>query len=57
MVLLQAKGVFRITHLLVPKQSGSSDNCNMEGEEDIFAYQDKFDLMTFGWIHVSINPY
>ncbi|XP_057324677.1 STAM-binding protein-like [Microplitis mediator] len=40
-----------ITHLLIPKQSGSSDSCLTHNEEEIFDYQDQHDLITLGWIH------
>ncbi|XP_044582809.1 STAM-binding protein-like A [Cotesia glomerata] len=40
-----------ITHLLIPKQSGSSDSCSTQSEEKIFEYQDQHDLITLGWIH------
>ncbi|GFY70170.1 STAM-binding protein-like A [Trichonephila inaurata madagascariensis] len=40
-----------ITHLLIPKQTGTSDSCTTDNEEDIFIYQDKHDLITLGWIH------
>lgn len=46
-----AQNVFRITHLLIPKQSGTSDSCVTTGEEAIFDYQEKHDLITLGWIH------
>lgn len=42
-----------ITHLLIPKQSGTSDSCSTENEEEIFTFQDEHDLITLGWIHVS----
>ncbi len=42
---------FSVTHLLIPKQSGTADSCTTEGEEAIFDYQDKHDLITLGWIH------
>ena len=42
---------FQITHLLIPKQSGTSDSCTTTGEESIFDYQEKHDLITLGWIH------
>ncbi len=45
-----AQNRFKITHLLVPKQSGTSDSCTTEGEEAIFDYQDKHDLITLGWV-------
>jgi len=40
-----------ITHLMIPKQSGTSDSCTTMNEEDIFEFQDKQDLITLGWIH------
>ncbi|KAJ1351307.1 hypothetical protein KIN20_007292 [Parelaphostrongylus tenuis] len=40
-----------ISHVIIPKQTGASDGCFAEGEEEIFAYQDKHDLITLGWIH------
>ena len=49
----QAKDAFRITHLVIPKQTGTPDSCDMYSEEEIFSYQDEFDLITLGWIHVS----
>ncbi|KAF0990125.1 hypothetical protein HZS_5506, partial [Henneguya salminicola] len=42
---------YTITHLLVPKQTGSSDSCNCDNEEDILIYQDTNNLITLGWIH------
>jgi len=42
---------FKITHLLIPKQSGTSDSCVTSGEETMFDYQEKHDLITLGWIH------
>lgn len=42
---------FVITHLILPKQSGTSDTCAAEDEEDIFMYQEPRDLITLGWIH------
>ncbi|KAJ9586655.1 hypothetical protein L9F63_019757, partial [Diploptera punctata] len=45
------RGQLIITHLLVPKQSGTSDSCTTQNEEEIFDYQDQHDLITLGWIH------
>ena len=42
-----------MTHVLIPKQTGTSDRCDAEGEEDLFEYQDSQDLLSLGWIHVS----
>ncbi|KAL5019088.1 hypothetical protein ScPMuIL_004810 [Solemya velum] len=46
-----AQNTFHITHVLIPKQSGTSDTCSTENEEDIFDYQDNHNLITLGWIH------
>ncbi|XP_045103475.1 STAM-binding protein-like isoform X2 [Portunus trituberculatus] len=40
-----------VTHLLVPKQCGTSDSCTTQQEEELFDHQDKLDLITIGWIH------
>ncbi|KAK7069038.1 AMSH-like protease [Halocaridina rubra] len=40
-----------VTYLLVPKQCGTSDSCTTQQEEELFDYQDRFDLITIGWIH------
>ncbi|XP_066303861.1 STAM-binding protein-like [Branchiostoma lanceolatum] len=42
---------FTITHVLVPKQSGTPDSCTTLSEEELFDYQDKHELITLGWIH------
>ena len=42
-----------MTHIVVPKQTGKSDSCETLNEEEIFDVQDKYDLITLGWIHVS----
>ncbi|XP_023238620.1 STAM-binding protein-like [Centruroides sculpturatus] len=42
---------FTVTHLLIPKQTGSADSCTTGSEEELFTYQDKHDLITLGWIH------
>ncbi|XP_018568962.1 STAM-binding protein isoform X2 [Anoplophora glabripennis] len=40
-----------ITHMIVPKQKGTSDSCMTMNEEEIFDYQDQHNLITIGWIH------
>jgi hypothetical protein len=52
---LQERGAFFITHVLVPKQTGTPDSCNAENEEDLFEFQDSNDLLSLGWIHVCVN--
>ncbi|XP_074598607.1 STAM-binding protein-like A [Brevipalpus obovatus] len=46
-----ASNLFTITHVLIPAQKGTSDSCITENEERLFLYQDKYDLITLGWIH------
>lgn len=43
-----------ITHVIVPKQNGTPDSCTTMNEEDIFDIQDQQNLITLGWIHVSL---
>ncbi|KAI9308460.1 hypothetical protein BJ944DRAFT_260165 [Cunninghamella echinulata] len=43
--------VLNMTTLIIPKQTGTSDTCTTENEEELFEYQDANDLLTFGWIH------
>ncbi|VIO86968.1 Uncharacterized protein BM_BM9636 [Brugia malayi] len=44
-------GVCRITHAVIPKQTGAADSCDTHNEEEVFAYQDANNLITLGWIH------
>lgn len=53
MILFQAQNILLITHVIVPKQNGTSDSCTTMNEEDIFDIQDQQNLITLGWIHVS----
>ncbi|CAG9538915.1 unnamed protein product [Cercopithifilaria johnstoni] len=48
---LIGRGVCRITHAVVPKQTGAADTCDTHNEEEVFAYQDLNNLITMGWIH------
>lgn len=50
-----AKHRLYITHVIVPKQHGTSDSCTTMKEEEIFEIQDQHNLITIGWIHVIIN--
>ncbi|CAK1545901.1 unnamed protein product [Leptosia nina] len=45
------KNQLKITHVIVPKQSGTADSCSTNNEEEIFYYQDQHNLITLGWIH------
>lgn len=51
-----ANNEFWITHLLIPKQKGTSDSCTTQNEEDLFSVQDRYSLITLGWIHVIYWP-
>uniref|UniRef100_A0A131Z1D1 STAM-binding protein n=1 Tax=Rhipicephalus appendiculatus TaxID=34631 RepID=A0A131Z1D1_RHIAP len=46
-----ARNQLSITHLLVPKQSGTADSCFTESEEEMLEYQDELGLDTIGWVH------
>uniref|UniRef100_A0A6A7FZ57 STAM-binding protein-like A n=2 Tax=Hirondellea gigas TaxID=1518452 RepID=A0A6A7FZ57_9CRUS len=48
---IMRKGELHVTHLLIPKQSGTPDSCTTQHEEQLFAVQDKHDIITLGWIH------
>ena len=50
---LQTQNTLRVTHIIVPKQKGNSDSCEMVNEEELFDVQDQYDLITLGWIHVN----
>lgn len=39
-----------VTHVIIPKQSGTSDSCNTMNEEEIFDVQDNLHLVTLGEI-------
>ena len=42
---------FTITHVVIPKQKGTSDSCLTSSEEEVFEFQDANNLTTLGWIH------
>jgi len=46
-----AKDQLVITHLVVPRQTGTADSCTVQGEEDFYGYLDDNNLITLGWIH------
>ena len=46
-----SQDMFTITHLIIPKQTGTADSCTTQGEEELFDIQDKENLITLGWIH------
>ena len=41
----------KVTHLLIPKQSGTSDSCITNNEEEMDEYLEKCDLKILGTIH------
>ena len=51
--MFQQNNMFCITHLLIPKQTSTSDSCSTLSEEELFEFQDSHNLITLGWIHVS----
>ena len=42
---------FRVTHLLIPRQTGKSDSCAMDGIEDVLEIYQNESLIFLGWIH------
>ena len=42
---------FRVTHLLIPRQTGKSDSCTMDGIEDVLEIYQNESLIFLGWIH------
>jgi proteasome lid subunit RPN8/RPN11 len=44
-------GRFIVTHLILPRQKGTQNTCEMVDEDTLFDFQMKHDLMTLGWIH------
>ena len=43
---------FRVTHLLIPKQTGHPDSCTMDdGIEDVFEFYERENIIFLGWIH------
>jgi proteasome lid subunit RPN8/RPN11 len=45
------KKSFRVTHVLIPRQTATADTCNAMDEEHIYGVQDEMKLLTLGWIH------
>ena len=40
-----------ITHLIIPKQTGSTDSCEISHDEEIIDILETHRLITLGWIH------
>lgn len=47
---LRANALF-VSALVIPKQTATSDTCEMTDESELFDYVDQHDLMILGWIH------
>lgn len=47
---LRANALF-VSALIIPKQTATSDTCEMTDESELFDYVDQHDLMILGWIH------
>jgi STAM-binding protein len=43
---------FRMTHVLIPKQKGTSDSCDSLDDLTVFTEQERLSLICLGWIHV-----
>jgi STAM-binding protein len=43
--------MLQVHHLLIPKQSASSDRCDTEDEEGIWNFMESRGLVTLGWCH------
>jgi len=52
--LFQKQNQLIVKHLLIPKQHGTADFCEMENEEEIGAFIVQNDPIQLGWIHVSL---
>jgi len=55
MMSLQKNSQWHISHLLIPQQTGTTDSCDISNEEAVADFQDKHNLVTLGWIHVSLT--
>lgn len=40
-----------VTHLVIPKQVGTTTSCTSINEEDIYTFHTEFNLVIIGWIH------
>jgi hypothetical protein len=43
--------MLQVNHLLIPRQSATSDRCDTEDEEGIWRFMDSKGLVTLGWCH------
>ena len=49
--LLVCNNKLCVTHLIIPKQTGHSDSCTLEDEEDVWKVHEKENIIFLGWIH------
>ena len=50
--VLCSNNQFRVSHLLIPKQTGFSDRCAMDADAtDVWEIHEKENLLFLGWIH------
>ena len=47
----QMNDQFVITHLVIPKQTGTSDSCEALSDEELIPLTESESLIQFGWIH------
>lgn len=40
-----------ISHLVIPKQTCTTDTCETDNEEEVMEFCEREDVMVFGWIH------
>ncbi|ETO00590.1 hypothetical protein RFI_36850, partial [Reticulomyxa filosa] len=44
-------GNYKITHVILPKQNGTSNTVHTVNEEELIDIQEKLEIITVGWIH------
>ena len=49
--VFKCRDVFTISHVVLLKQTGTSDSCLTSHEEELFEVLEKHDVVTLGWIH------
>ena len=40
-----------MTHVVLPKQTGTADSCTTSNEEELMKVLEDYDVITLGWIH------
>ena len=48
---LHSEDAYLITHVIIPKQKGSSNTVQTLAEEELIGVQEKYEVVTLGWIH------